>query len=81
MYNTLKQGVERGGLELKWLKHIRIDADMTQIEVAEKVGITQQMYWMIENGERRPSVETAKKIAAVLGFDWTMFYPDEQKGA
>lgn len=66
---------------MKWLKHIRIDADMTQIEVASAVGITQQMYWMIENGERRPSVETAKKIAAVLGFDWTMFFPDEQKGA
>lgn len=66
---------------MKWLKHIRIDADMTQIEVAEKVGISQQMYWMIENGERRPSVETAKKIGAVLGFDWTRFYPDDAKGA
>lgn len=66
---------------MKWLKHIRIDADMTQIEVAVKVGITQQMYWFIENGERRPSVETAKKIAAVLGFDWTRFFPDEEKGA
>lgn len=65
--------------ELKWLKHIRIDADMTQIEVAAKVGITQQMYWMIENGERRPSVETAKKIAAVLGFNWTMFFPDKEE--
>lgn len=54
---------------------------MKQIEVAAAVGITQQMYWMIENGERRPSVETAKKIAAVLGFDWTLFYPDHQKGA
>ena len=66
---------------MKWLKHIRIDADMTQIEVAERVGISQQMYWMIENGERRPSVETAKKIAAVLGFNWTEFFPDETKEA
>lgn len=66
---------------MKWLKHIRIDADMTQIEVAKRAGITQQMYWMIENGERRPSVETAKKIAAVLGFNWTLFFPDEEKGA
>ena len=66
---------------MKWLKHIRIDADMTQIEVASQTGITQQMYWMIENGERRPSVETAKKIAAVLDFEWTLFYPDEVKGA
>ena len=62
---------------MKWLKHIRIDADMKQVEVASKVGITQQAYWMIENGYRRPSVATAKQIAAVLGFDWTKFFPDE----
>lgn len=33
----------------------------------------------IELGERRPSVEVAKKIAAVLGFDWTRFYEDEDE--
>lgn len=62
---------------MKWLKHIRIDADMKQVEVAKQVGISQQMYWLIENGVRRPSVKTAKKIAAVLGFNWTLFFPDE----
>lgn len=50
---------------------------MTQAEVAKQVGITQQMYGMIENGERRPSVKTAKKIARVLDFDWTLMYQDE----
>lgn len=55
--------------------------DMSQACVAEKSGITQSAYFYIENGERRPSVETAKKIAAVLGFDWTLFFPDEKKGA
>lgn len=64
---------------MKWLKHIRIDADMKQVEVAKQVGISQQMYWLIENGVRRPSVKTAKKIAAVLGFNWTLFFPDEVK--
>ena len=62
---------------MKWLKHIRIDADMKQIEVASKVGISQQAYWLIEHGYRRPSVATAKKIANVLGFNWTLFFPDE----
>nr|DAH82125.1 MAG TPA: Methylphosphonate synthase, Hydroxymethylphosphonate, Iron, OXIDOREDUCTASE [Caudoviricetes sp.] len=32
---------------------------------------------MIETGHRRPSVAVAKRIAAVLDFDWTMFYAEE----
>jgi len=28
----------------------------------------------IETGERRLSVEIAKKIAEILGFDWTKFF-------
>jgi DNA-binding XRE family transcriptional regulator len=32
---------------------------------------------MIEGGHRNPSVDVAKKIAAVLGFDWIRFYDDE----
>lgn len=54
---------------------------MTIRQVSELVGISESFYCMIENGERRPSVETAKKIGAVLGFDWTRFYPDDAKGA
>ena len=30
-----------------------------------------------ERNERRPSVETAKAIADVLGFDWTKFFEDQ----
>ncbi len=40
-------------------------------------GITRQHYNLIEAGKRRPSVEVAKAIAVVLGFDWTRFYTDE----
>ena len=61
---------------------MRKQANITQEEIAKKAGIARSSYTNIENGERRPSVETAKKIAAVLGFDWTLFYEDEgQKGA
>ena len=38
------------------------------------------MYSFIELGVRRPSVEVAKKIAAVMGFHWTRFYEDEDEG-
>jgi putative transcriptional regulator len=49
---------------------------LTQQDVAEKsnAGITRQYYGMIENGERRPSVDVAKKISAVLDVEWTIFF-------
>ena len=61
----------------KWLIEIR--KGRTQAQIAKAVGISQQMYSAIELGERRPSIEVAKKIAAVLGFDWTRFYEDEDE--
>lgn len=30
-----------------------------------------------QNGKANPSVEVAKKIAAVLDFDWVKFFEDE----
>lgn len=66
---------------MAFLKALRIKKNLTMRQVGEAAEISESFYSMIENGERRPSVETAKKIAAVLGFDWTMFFPDEQKGA
>ena len=61
----------------KWLIELR--KGYTQTQIAEAVGITQQMYSFIELGERRPSVEVAKKIASVLGFNWTRFFEDEDE--
>lgn len=58
-----------------WLRTIR--GNKPQKKVAAAAGITQQMYSWIERGERNPSVEVAKKIASVLGFDWTLFYEEE----
>ena len=59
-----------------WLKELRAKSGMTEKQIAFQSGISQQFYNYIENGKRRPSVETAKKIAALLGFDWTRFYED-----
>lgn len=60
-----------------WLKDIRAQQNMTQQEVAKAANVDVTMISKIELGERRPSVEVAKKIAAVLGFEWTLFYQDE----
>ena len=66
---------------MKELKEIRKEKALTEAEVSARAGITQQHYNFIENGKRRPSVAVAKKIAAVLGFDWTRFYETDEKGA
>lgn len=63
----------------EWLIAIREKAGLSQKAVSERVGISQPSYFNIEQGKRRPSVETAKSIAEVLGFDWTRFYEEEKQ--
>lgn len=64
---------------MSWLKNIRETEKLTQVEVAEKVGVARAYYTNIENGERRPSVDVAKRIGSTLGFDWTRFYEPEKE--
>lgn len=59
------------------LKKLRVATHQTQDAIARKVEVSQQYYNMIETGHRRPSVAVAKRIAAVLDFDWTLFYAEE----
>lgn len=61
------------------LRELRSKKGLSQQLVADKSGISTSLYCMVENGKRRPSVETAKKIAATLGFDWTRFFQDKDK--
>ncbi len=60
----------------EWLIKLREKSKLSQEEVAEKAGISQSFYSAIELGNRgnKLPVQTAKKIAKVLGFDWDMFY-------
>lgn len=58
----------------KWLAAYRDKAGFSHEEVAEQAGISRQYYGMIENGDRNPSVDVAKKIAKVLKFDWIIFF-------
>lgn len=61
-----------------WLKKLRHELhNLTQEQLAKMVGISRTMITEIENGNANPSVEVAKKIAAVLGFDWVRFFEDE----
>lgn len=57
-----------------WLRNKRLEKQLTQAQLAKIVGADATMISKIEVGDRRPSVELAKKIAEALGFDWTRFY-------
>lgn len=48
----------------------------SQQAIADQIGITRQYYNYIERGLRNPSVKTAKRIAKVLGFHWTLFFEE-----
>lgn len=63
---------------LDWLVDIRKTKNKTQEEVSINCGIARAYYSMIETGERTPSVDTAKKIARELGFDWAKFFEGEE---
>lgn len=68
----------------KWLKDIRLSKGLSQLDVAKTVHITFQYYSYIENGERRPSPQVAKRIAVALGFPdtWYRLLEDnDQEGA
>lgn len=63
---------------MNWLKKIRESKGLKQRDVARQCGFSYQLYSHIETGRRLPRVEVAKKVAAVLDFDWTQFYDDKQ---
>jgi transcriptional regulator with XRE-family HTH domain len=63
-----------------WLIDLREQKGMTQGQVAAAAGISQPSYFAIEKGISFPKPETAKKLAAVLGFDLARFYEDEDEG-
>ena len=44
------------------MKILRINHHMTQLDVAEKIGISLSLYNLIENGKRVGSIETWEKI-------------------
>lgn len=62
------------------LKAKREEKGITQEELAIKVGVARQAISAIECGIAKPTVENAKKIAEVIGIDWTEFYETENNG-
>jgi DNA-binding XRE family transcriptional regulator len=58
---------------MELMKRKRKEKMLTQEQLAGIVGVERSTITKIENGGKT-SVNTAKKIAKALGFDWTLFY-------
>lgn len=59
------------------LKAKRIAKGFTQQEIAKAVGISRTAYTNIENGKRRLTVKTAKKLGIILDFPWAQIFDDK----
>ncbi|SIT91494.1 helix-turn-helix transcriptional regulator [Edaphobacillus lindanitolerans] len=60
-----------------WLKEKREKKNLTQEQVALKVGIARTTYAMYEQGRRTPDVGVAVKIGDLLKFKWILFFEKE----
>lgn len=52
------------------IKELRLKNQMTQEELASRLGVTRGAITMIETEKNRLTVDTAKKIANVFEMDW-----------
>jgi transcriptional regulator with XRE-family HTH domain len=54
------------------LRDLREMLNLTQNEMAEKIGIKQPAMSKLESGERRLTFETFSKVITALGGDWEL---------
>lgn len=66
-------------IKREWLIAFRKAKNLSQSELAEAIGVSQLAVSTYECGSRDPKPKVAKKIARVLGFDWTKFYEKSYK--
>lgn len=63
------------------IRRLRFEAgEMTQAQLAERVGVTRQTIIAIEQGRYSPSLESAFRIARALGvrLEDAFHYPEEE---
>ena len=67
----------------KWLKELREKSNMSQQNVAEHLGISQNYYSMIETGERQSkmTIEMAQKLAKIFNVSIDVILENENKTA
>lgn len=62
------------------IKELRLASEMTQADLAERVGATRQTMVAIEAGKYAPSLELAFRIAREFGTDFEDVFSFDPKG-
>lgn len=58
------------------VKKLRQDLNISQSELARLSGLTRATIFNIENDRHAITVDSAKKLSAVLGVKWSDFFED-----
>jgi len=60
------------------LKAARVNRNLTQVEAAEKLGVSKDTLWNYENGRSYPNVQIIKKMEELykLSYNDINFLPD-----
>lgn len=66
-----KENLKRFG---KRLKELRIQRNLTQSELAEKIGLSTNFIGMVERGERNTSVDKIFKLAEAFDIPLAIFF-------
>lgn len=73
----LEGSAEAAAFNLGWtLRELRLEAGMTQMQLAEKVGIQQREITRIENGNGNPTLRTMTRL--LLAFEKTVVVGDHK---
>lgn len=58
------------------LKRLRVEKNMSQNDIAAKIGVTAATICRYESGKRKLSLDIAKKLAEVLEIPWQQLYEE-----
>ncbi len=62
------------------IRELRADREMTQQDLADRVGVTRQTVIAMEQDKYSPSLETAFKVALALGVNLEQCFHYEPRG-
>lgn len=64
----------------KKIKELRIKKKLTQLQLAEKLGLAESTISLYESGVRKPSVKVIKKLSDTLSINPDYFFTDNTNG-
>ena len=70
---------KKGGLSMNRIKELRMQAGLTQLDLATKIGLNQTAVGKYERGQLEPSLETLKKLSSIFecSIDYIIGYSDD----